>query len=281
MKKVLMSLVSMTALVIAGCGSGMNGAGFGDESNNGSTTEEQVAGLVITGSGLIGDGADESQADLNAQLTKAIAEQVESEINAQLEDEEFQAELAAADDPELAKDVRVGLGIRGITVFIEDESVPFAGGEMLLNAEVGLKLKFRPGFRIDVVASGEMTSELVDVQRAGYIEGFPYSLALNGTNKMSLDGMFSITIKNWKVSAMQANLSSKIVASNVEAVGEIAEKEVRGSVDMMDVGLAITNPDVLKRPGDFTIKCTGDIETRINDRTIGLCKLAETCLSCQ
>lgn len=281
MKKVIMSLMGTAALIFGGCGGSLDGTNLGDASNNGTTTEDQVAGLVITGSGIIGDAADEAQADLNAQVTKAIADQIESEINAQLEDEEFQAELAAADDPELAKDVRVGLGIRGITVFIEDESVPFAGGEMLLNAEVGLKLKFRPGFRIDVVASGEMTSELVDVQREGYIEGFPYSLALNGTNKMSLDGMFSITIKNWKVSAMQANLASKIVASNVEAVGEIADKGVRGSVDMMDVGLTITNPDVLKRPGDFTIKCSGDIEARINDRAIALCSLAETCLSCK
>lgn len=283
MKRTLLCLLGVVAFVAAGCGSTSEGTLGGADNSAGEVSEGQLAGIIMTGSGSSGAVVDESQADLNAQISKALSQRVEEELNAQLKDPEIQAELAAAEDAgtDISKDVRVGLGSKGITVFIEDEELPFAGGTMILNGEMGLKLRFRPGFKIDVVASGELTSELKDVQRAGETGGLPYVLALNGSNKMSLDGVFSVTIKKWKVSDMSAELISKIVASDVKAEGSIAGRAVAGTVNMMDVGLQISNPKILSDPDNFAIQCSGNIEAKINDKTIGVCKLAPTCLSCE
>lgn len=270
MKTGIVFIVISLFMVVAACGSNTSGTAM---------SEEQATSLIMTGTGAQGD-------DLNSEITKAIAQKVEEELNANLEDPELQAALAEAETEaeegyDIQKDVRVGFGSKGLTVFIEDEEIPFAGGSMLLNGEVGLRLRIKAGWRIDVVASGELTSLLKDVKRVGTVEGLPYSLSLDGSNKMNIDGTFSVVIKSWKIKSMTADIVSKITQSNVIATGTIADKGVTGTVNMMDVGLRIANPDILKDADNFSVKCFGDIETLINGSVISSCALAESCLSCQ
>lgn len=284
MKKVLVSMLGAVSMALAGCGgTSLDGGTASNTTTGNELSDGQIAGVVISGTGTSGEVANEAQADLNAEVAKVLASKVEEEINAELQDPAFQAELEnATDESGTEKDVRVGLGTRGLSIFIEDEAIPFAGGSMLLNGDVGLKLRIRSGLRIDVVASGELIAELQNVQREGTIRDIPYVLELNGKNKMGIDGTFSVTVKLWsfKVSAMSAEIVSGIKESDVVAVGTIGERTVTGTVDMMDVQLKLSNGNIIKNPGDFKIACSGDIVTMINDNVVASCKLAETCLSC-
>lgn len=244
--------------------------------------EASVTGIVMTGSGLTGDVENEAEADMNAAIAKAVADKVEAEINAGLENGDFDQAIAEADESEgIDKSFRVGFGTRGLTVFMEDEQVPFAGGQMLLEGQIGLRLKFKLGGKIDIVASGELVAELQNVERTGYIREIPYELSLNGANKMELSGTFGLTFKGFKVQSMSLDLNSGITDSDVVASGTVGDKTVVGSVDMVNVGIRMYNADILHTPKANALTCSGSISTKINDDVIGLCEIAEGCLGCK
>lgn len=279
MKKILRLFALILPLIAMGCGSTGNST---NESESQSPEDASITGLVITGAGLTGDIGNEAEADMNVALAKAVADKVESEINAGLESGDFDQAMLEADEDSVAnKDFRVGLGTRGITVFMVNEKVPFAGGEMLLNGEIGLTLKFKIGSRIDIIASGELTSELQNIERSGYIKDVPYELSLNGSNKMELSGTFGLSFKGFKVKSMSLDLASTITDSDVVATGTVGEQTVVGTVDMVNVGIQMHNADILHTPKANELTCSGNISTEINDHTIGLCEVSENCLGCE
>ena len=286
MKKFLCLVSLVLPLALFGCSSS---GGLGDGSNDSAadtTSEAGITGVAITGVGLTGEVEGESEADMNSAVAKAVAAKVEEELNAQLESGAFDEDMLAAEEAgdesaDATKSFRVGLGSRGITVYMDDEKIPFAGGQMLLDGEIGLRLKFKIGGKIEIVASGQLTSELQNVLRDGFIKDIPYSLSLSGANKLDLNGTFGITVKWFKVSAMSMDLRSSIVDSSVVATGTVADRSVEGTVDMVNVGIRLVNTDILHSPKANSLSCSGSISTKINDNVLGLCDISESCLGCK
>jgi hypothetical protein len=144
-----------------------------------------------------------------------------------------------------------------------------------------VKLRLKAAGTIALEMSGELISTLNGVQREGDAEGIPYSLALNGDNKLGIDGAFSVTIKKWKVSAMSAELTAAIKESDVKAIGTVGDRSVVGAVDMMDVSITVAYPDILRAPKNIDIICNGEISVSVNDNVISSCALAEECNACK
>ncbi len=280
MKKLILSLLAGIPLAIAGCG------GASDLTGSDETTDGEIMAVALTGSGT--SGAEEvaagAQADMNAQIMGAVSKKIAEQLDAEMESEEFrlafeQAEAEAASD--VSKDVSVGISLKGLIVSISDEELAFAGGSMLLNGDLTAKLKLRGRGTLALEIAGELTSELKNIERSGFIKDIPYSLSLEGTNVLGLDGALAVTIKNWKVSALTADFKAGVVESNVIARGSIADKQVVGAVDMSDVAIALTNPDVLKHPEAFTAACSGEISTKVNDNVVAACTMDPSCLACK
>lgn len=280
MKKLILSLLAGIPLAIAGCG------GASDLTGSDEVTDGEIMAVALTGSGASGteEVTVEAQADMNAQIMGTVSKKIAEQLDAEMESEEFrlayeQAEAEAASD--LTKDVSVGISLKGLVISISDEELAFAGGSMLLNGDLTAKLKFRGRGTLALEIAGELTSELRNIERSGFIKDIPYSLSLEGTNVLGLDGALAVTIKNWKVSALTADFKAGVVESNVIAMGSIADKQVVGAVDMSDVAIALTNPDVLKHPEAFTAACSGEISTKVNDNVVAACTMDPSCLACK
>ena len=280
LKKAVLSIVAIAPLAVAGCGT----AGTGDlnDQAGASPTDGEVVAVAIAG-GASAEAeeagqafAGEAQADMNAAVAQALSTKIEAAVN-----EELARMEAEEGDAGIEKEISVGLGERGLSVFVDNEVLPFAGGTMTLNGELGLKLRFSGLSKISLVASGGLTAQLDGVQRAGEVRGIPYELTLEGSNEMAMDGQFSMQIKRWKVAGMTADFSSKIVSSDVTATGTIAGRTATGSVDMVNVAVALTNGDVLHQPGAFAVSCTGTMATRINGNVFASCELDSSCRGCK
>lgn len=277
-KKALLSAIAIVPIAVAGCGTAGTGD-LTDDSSAASTGGEAVA-VAVAGGGLAeevgGEMVEGAQADMNAAMLNVISEKVEAAVNEELA--KMEAEEGSAD---LSKEISVGLGERGLTLFIEDEIIPFAGGTMAMDGEVGLRLRFNGLSSISIVASGTLTSALDGVERAGEVRGVPYSLTLAGASEMKMDGAFTVKIKRWKVDSMAADFSSRIVGSDVVATGVVDGHSVAGSVDMVNVAVRLTNGDILRQPGAFAVSCTGMMATRINGNVFASCDIDESCRGCK
>ena len=282
MKKIILSTLAVVPFMIAGCG--------GNIDDTGAKTENDAVALAVTG-GTAGDATEsnavgaEMQQAANAKVAEVVSKKVEEEVNAFLEEAEANGELDAMVEEDLAagaeKDITVGLGGRGLSVFITDEVVPFAGGTMALDGEVGLKLRFNSWSSISLVASGELSSSLDGVESNGDVKGIPYSFSLHGSSDLDMSGAFTAKIKRFRIKSMQANLTMAIVDSDVTATGAVGDRSVSGTVDMVDVALSIMNDDVLSQPEAFSIECRGRVETAVNDDTVAVCELDESCRGCK
>ncbi len=284
MKKTIYALFASLPMVVVGCGTGTDGI----QSTEGSAMGEgEVMAVALTGSGRSGESedgsfAEETQADVNAKIMEAVSVKIEEELNMMLEDEEFLAELEEAElEAGAAKDVSVKLGLKGLTVSIRDEAIPFAGGALMLNGDIGLKLALRSRGTIAIEATGDLTADMDKVTREGEIKGIPYSLSLEGRNYMDMEGSIAVEIKSFKIKNMSADFRAGIVNSDVTATGTIADKSVTGSVDMVDVAIRLANADVLKNPGNFSVTCSGAIETSLNDNVVASCEIDDDCLGCK
>jgi hypothetical protein len=282
MKKIFLSTLAIVPLMIAGCG--------GSVGETGANTENDAVAVAVTGgtgeeateSGAVGA---EMQQAANAKVVQMVSKKVEEEVNAFLEEAEANGELEAMVEEDLAagtsKDITVGLGGRGLSVFITDEVVPFAGGTMALDGEVGLKLRFNSWSSISLVASGELSSALEGVESNGDVRGIPYSFALQGSSDLDMSGAFTAKFRRFRIKSMKADLSMAIVESDVTATGSVGDKSVSGTVDMVDVALSLINEDVLNHPEAFSIECRGRVETAVNDDTIAVCELDPSCRGCK
>lgn len=277
LKKAVLSIVAIAPLAVAGCGS----AGTGDLNDQAGAlpTDGEVVAVAIAGGASTEAGtafAEEAQADMNTAVAQAISAKVEAAVNEELARMEVEEGEAG-----LEKDISVGLGERGLSVIVDNEVVPFAGGAMTLSGELGLRLRFNGLSSISLVASGELTAMLDGVQRAGEVRGVPYELTLAGQNEMSMNGQFTMQIKRWKIAGMSADFTSKIVDSDVTATGTIAGRTATGSVEMLNVAMMLTNGDVLHQPGAFAVSCTGTMATSINGNVFASCELDSSCRGCK
>ena len=278
-KKVLLSVIAIAPLAVAGCGTGVTDDLT--EGAAGTSGEGEAVAVAIAGGGseLAGEASEEfassAQADMNAAVAQVLSTKIEAAVNEEL------ARMEAEEGVDASKDLRVGLGERGLTLFVDNEIIPFAGGTMALNGELGLKLRFPSFSEIQLVVGGGMMSTLDGVVRAGEVRGIPYELTLAGDSDMRMDGKFTMKIKSWKVSGMSANLTSAIVDSNVTATGMIADREAVGTVDMVNVSVKLANPDVLKNPGAFSAACTGTMATSVNGNVFASCDIDAACRGCK
>lgn len=279
-KKTLLSVLA-APLVMIGCGSGTDGVTTETGSNEKADGEVVAVALLSSGYDKADDAAEvtsEVEANMNAAIAKNISEKVEGQLNTMLENGEIEME----DEDGMTKDINAGFNFkRGFFLDIVDERLPFAGGEMVLNGGVDLTIKYLGGGKLALVASGTLTSGLEGVEKAGVIKDLPYSLTLEGSNQMELNGSFAVTIKRWKVSAMSADITSNVVGSDVTATGTISDRSVTAAVNMMDLSLSIANPNILQNASAFTVKCSGDITFDMGNQTLASCTIAETCLSCE
>ena len=276
MKRIILPALLAVSIGSVGCGSGLKGT----PTTTGTQDDGEIATLVMVGGGETTTEAAETEMNMNYRIAEVVAEKVRNELDAQLESGDLSS-LVDQDGALLSeKDIRFGLGNRGLSVFIEDEEVPFAGGTMILNGEVGLKLKIHGFRKLELIASGQLTSELDGVERSGAIKDIPYTLALYGDNTMEMEGSFLIGIKRWKVNEMSASLKSSIVESDVTAVGSIADRIVSGSVDMVDVAVTMSMEDLLNQPKNVKISCEGYIATSMNENELAECEIASSCLAC-
>ncbi len=289
-KKMRKGIITAAAVVplafAAGCGGSLGSTDDTADLTDGTATDNEIISVAVVGSGATnpfdGDAdaqefTDQTQADMNAKIMEAVSQKVEAAIN----DELMAMEEEAAMDPSAAKDISVGLGDRGLSLFIEDEVVPFAGGTMTLNGEVGLRLKFHSWSKLSLIASGELTSQLEGVERSGLIRDIPYSLSLDGSNDMEMEGAFTAQIKRWRIKSLKADLSSSIVDSDVVASGTIGDRAASGAVNMVDVSVRAVNNDVLANGQAFDMSCTGTVETMVNDDVIAACQIDPSCKGCQ
>lgn len=276
MKKGLLWVMVAAPLVFGACGANIDdGTGMNAEPASG---EDAVLGGEASAVAIAGGGSLATD-NMNSAITEKLALKLEEQLNDMLANGELEI---PEDEAEVAKDVRVGFDLfKGFTLIVQDEAVPFAGGEMLLNGQLSVKLRLRGAGTIALEMNGELISTLQDVKREGDVEGIPYSLALNGDNKLGIDGAFSVTIKKWKVSAMSAELTSGIKESDVKAIGTVGDRSVVGAVDMMDVSIQVKYPDILKAPKDIDIICNGEISISVNENVISSCTLAEECNACK
>lgn len=288
MKKTLFAFVAGIPLMIAGCGGNLGDLG-GSEGT--SPAENEAMAVALIGSGgesVVGDveGSEgvtgQAQADMNAKILESVALKVEERLNEEMESEEFRNEiLNAEDEASVSKDISVGFGLKGLSVYIEDEEVPFAGGTMMLNGEMGLRLRYLGGGELALEADGELLSDLDGVERAGYIREIPYYLSLDGTNYMGMEGSFRIKIKRWRVKSMSADFTASIISSDVTATGSIADKSVVGTVDLVDMSINLSNDNLLTDAKNFDVTCTGSIETSVNDEVLAACTVDPSCKSCK
>nr|HPQ81772.1 hypothetical protein [bacterium] len=251
---------------------------FTDEQSAVSPGSDAFAGS-FAGGGPMDEAGDEfaegAQADMNVAMMNVLSEKVEAAVNEELARMEVEEGEAGS-----GKDIRVGLGERGLTLFIEDEALPFASGTMALDGQVGLRLRFNGFSGVSVIASGTLTSSLQGVERTGEVRGIPYELTLEGGSEMKVDGAFTMRIRNWRVDEMGADFSSRIVRSDVVATGTIAGQSAQGSVDMVNVAVRLENDDILRQPKAFAVSCTGTMATRINGNVFASCNIDESCLGC-
>lgn len=280
-KRTLLSVLA-APLVMIGCGGGSDGITT-DTSSNENADGEVMAVALLSGSGYekaddTAQATSEAEANMNAAIVKNISEKVESQLNTMLENGEIEMD----DETGMTKDINAGFNFkRGFFLDVVDERLPFAGGEMALNGGVDLTIKYLGGGKLALVATGTLTSALEGVEKSGVIKELPYSLVLEGSNQMKLDGSFAVTIKRWKVSNMSADLTSYVVDSDVTATGTISDRSVTAAVNMMDLSLSISNPNILQNASAFTVKCSGDITFDMGNQTLASCKIAETCLFCE
>ncbi len=281
MNRTVTLLVVTGVLALSGCGGGSVAS---DEGGVAMAGNDAVA-IAVTGSSDATDEAQEeeiAQADMNARIMEAVASKVEEELNAELAAAQESGELTEEDieaSPEKA--VGVGLSLKGLTVNIVDERIPFAGGRMVLNGQLGVKLKLRGFGQIALETNGNLISKLEGVQRTGTIREIPYSLALNGTSTMEVRGAFVATVQFWKVKSLAAEFRSAIVDSDVVATGTVGTEGATGSVEMADVAIELTNADILHQPKAFTTECSGRIETRLNDNMVAGCTIDASCRACR
>lgn len=278
MKKLILSLLAGVPLIITGCGSAENLTGT-EEQNDG-----EIMAVALTGAGSTDEAMAEAEADINAQMMGKVSQKVEEYLNDEMQTEEFQlafeqaqSELAASP----SKDVSVGISLKGLVVKMTDEVIPFANGSMLLNGDLSVKLKIRAGGKLALETSGELQAELQGVERSGLINGIPYFLSLDGSNILGIDGALTVTIKSWKIASMSADFTAAIEESNVTATGTIDNKSVVGKVDLSDVSIALSNPDVLHAPKNFSAACSGIISTTVNDKLVAGCTMEPSCKACK
>ncbi|MBT3180902.1 MAG: hypothetical protein HN337_00165 [Deltaproteobacteria bacterium] len=284
MRKTFMAVMASLPIMVVGCGSGSGDLG---EMDTGDYTEGEIMAVALTGGAASdateeADLAEETQSDMNVKAMEVVSQRIEEELSLYLEDEDFRSALEEAQlEADASKDVSVQFGWKGLKVAIEDEEVPFAGGSMILNGDLGLKLRLRSRNEIALEADGELSSMLQGVERSGEVRGMPYYLSLDGVTQMDVDASFAVTIKRWKIRSMTANFDAAIVGSDVTATGSIADRSVTGSVDMVDVGISLFNDDILAHPKDFDIECSGVIETSVNGEVLAACEISQSCNGCK
>ena len=90
-----------------------------------------------------------------------------------------------------------------------------------------------------------------------------------------------LKIKMFRVESLSAKLTAGIVSSDVTATGMIADRSISGSVDMVDVAVVLSNPNILKDADNISVACRGEIFTKFNDDQVAGCTLAPSCLKCE
>lgn len=273
-KKRLLAVIA-APLIFIGCGSSTGGI-TGGASNNGATNDGEVVATA-----LLGGDAETTGDNMNAAIAENLSQKVEEQLNLMLENgdinmDQIETEYSAS------KAINGGFNLkRGFFLDIVDEAIPFAGGQMILNGTVNLSLKYMGGSKLGLVATGDLTSKLQDVQKTGYVAELPYTLALNGTTDLGLTGTFSVTIKWFKVTSMSADIKAAVESSDVIAHGDIDGRAVDATVDLVNLSIGIANADILHAPKAFVVSCTGDMSFKVNDNEIAACKMASACNKCE
>ncbi len=282
MNRVRNAFLSVISAVLFAAGCGTAGGDLSDiDSEGASGTDNDVLVSTLVGGADSDDAEATAEEGMNAAIAKNLSDKVEAELNRMLDDGELDVDELDAEF-QASKAINAGFNFKkGLFLEIVDEAVPFAGGEMLLNGGVNLTLRYLGGSRLAIVADGELSATLDGVEQVGVIRDLPYRLALSGSNTMDVNGSFSVTIKSFRVKEMGADLTARVVDSNVTATGEIAEKAISAKVDMMDVSIAIANHAIMTAPKAFSIECSGEVTFDLGNKELASCVISPTCRKCE
>jgi len=260
--------------------------GYGYDYDRGYTHAE---GADVVAAALLGGGEtfeDEAigtagatgqiEASINGRIAEAISLKLEEHLNEMLE-----AGTLNVDELESAfiqgKDVNTDFDWpREFFAEVTYEHIPFARGEITLGGGVDVTMKYIGGGRFTLITNGNVSVELEGIEKEGLVRDIPYALSLDGSNTFGVDGSYTVMINRWRVRDMRADLTAKVVDSNITATGNVADRSVTATVGTMNLALKITNYDILRHPRSFGVQCSGDISMNLNDGVPASCAIASS-----